>query len=471
MSDRAYAKIEKQQKVLTGLPAKSGLLQRTCTCGESPGIDGLCAECRKKRLTQGSTERGFEPTSIATEETTASVNSLSNESSHFGQDFSQIPLYPPQRPVQQTKLKINQSGDVYEQQADQVAEQVMRMTDEESLIPDDEDEAPVSLMRKQSSQVGNHTVADAYSVPPIVDNVLNGGRGQPLDQATRAFMEPRFGHNFSQVRIHTDARAAESAQVVNALAYTVGRDVVFGAGQYTPNTHMGKKLIAHELMHTIQQQNSQLAVIDSLAHERKAETIADAVHSHRPISRLTPIQSGLVSRQKLRPHESPKIQHNFGLAPQLFRKPNDAPAATKSGECEEFPGGSTDCEFDEKTGTVTGKVTHSINETNPCARPCVEQHEAVHVEQLKTFCQELRDCYLSAEKSKQPDLFAKCAKMAIFGRKKRECPAYKVSIRCMEKRLKNAKECQSKENKAYGKRKLASEKCFRDKYCGGSGGK
>jgi hypothetical protein len=89
-------------------------------------------------------------------------------------------------------------------------------------------------------------------VPPIVHDVLRS-TGQPLDAATRAFMEPRFDHDFSQVRVHTDARAAESARAVDALAYTVGRGVVFGAGRYAPETQIGKVLLAHELTHIVQQ--------------------------------------------------------------------------------------------------------------------------------------------------------------------------------------------------------------------------
>src|SRR5205085_9660827 len=68
-------------------------------------------------------------------------------------------------------------------------------------------------------------------VPPEVDEVLRSP-GQPLDSTTRAWMEPRFGHDFSEVRVHTDLAAAHSARAVNSLAYTVGQDVVFGAGQY-----------------------------------------------------------------------------------------------------------------------------------------------------------------------------------------------------------------------------------------------
>jgi hypothetical protein len=89
-------------------------------------------------------------------------------------------------------------------------------------------------------------------VPPIVHEVLRSP-GRPLDAETRAFMEPRFGHDFSQVRVHTDAKAAESARAVNGLAYTVGQDVVFRAGQYTPETREGRQLLAHELVHTRQQ--------------------------------------------------------------------------------------------------------------------------------------------------------------------------------------------------------------------------
>lgn len=89
-------------------------------------------------------------------------------------------------------------------------------------------------------------------VPPIVHEILHSP-GQPLDATTRAFMEPRFGQDFSQVRLHTDPKAADSAQAVNALAYTIGHDVVFGPGQYAPETIAGKQVLAHELTHVVQQ--------------------------------------------------------------------------------------------------------------------------------------------------------------------------------------------------------------------------
>jgi hypothetical protein len=90
------------------------------------------------------------------------------------------------------------------------------------------------------------------SVPPVVHEVLRSP-GQPLDAGTRAFMERRFGYDFGLVRVHTDSKAAESAKAVTALAYTVGRNVVFDSGTYAPQTTAGQKLLAHELAHVVQQ--------------------------------------------------------------------------------------------------------------------------------------------------------------------------------------------------------------------------
>jgi hypothetical protein len=90
------------------------------------------------------------------------------------------------------------------------------------------------------------------TVPAIVHDVLRS-QGTPLDAGARSFMEPRFGHDFGDVRVHTDARAASSAEAVNALAYTVGHNVVFGAGRYAPATSGGRHLLAHELTHVVQQ--------------------------------------------------------------------------------------------------------------------------------------------------------------------------------------------------------------------------
>jgi len=156
----------------------------------------------------------------------------------------------------QPKLAISQPGDPSEQEADRVAEQVMRMPEPAvqrqcaacaaggPLCPAcEEDSAMVS--RKASGHTGTE-------VPASVHSAL-GSSGVPLPVSTRAFFEPRFGMDLSHVRVHTDGVAQQSARDVNALAYTVGSHVVFGAGRYAPSSTEGRQLLAHELTHVTQQ--------------------------------------------------------------------------------------------------------------------------------------------------------------------------------------------------------------------------
>jgi len=155
-------------------------------------------------------------------------------------------------PKLQAKLAVSQPGDPYEQEADRVAEQVMRMPDpvlQRKCTKCEKDEKTV-LQAKNS--YGGASLTQGQDVPSIVKDVLRSP-GKPLDPATRAYMEPRFGYDFSHVRVHKDTKAADSVSAVNALAYTAGKDVVFGKGQYLPETNEGLKLIAHELMHVVQQ--------------------------------------------------------------------------------------------------------------------------------------------------------------------------------------------------------------------------
>lgn len=133
-------------------------------------------------------------------------------------------------PTLQTKLAVSRPGDSEERQADRVAEQVMRA------------DAPGGVAR-----------ADGAASPQVDAARGGGGGGRPLAQPVREFFEPRFGHGFGDVRVHTDARAARSARSLGALAYTVGADVVFAEGQYAPETQAGRALLAHELAHVVQQ--------------------------------------------------------------------------------------------------------------------------------------------------------------------------------------------------------------------------
>src|SRR5581483_10841333 len=172
----------------------------------------------------------------------------------------------------QAKLKVNAPGDQYEQEADRVAEQVMRISEPRQALPA-VSSASGSVQRKcacggtcskcqseqsehehehlQMKSAGPNAVA-GIAAPPIVHDVLRSP-GQPLDPTVRAFMEPRFRHDFSNVRVHADDQAAESARFVNANAYTVGHDVIFARGNYAPGSEAGRLLLAHELTHVIQQ--------------------------------------------------------------------------------------------------------------------------------------------------------------------------------------------------------------------------
>jgi hypothetical protein len=132
-----------------------------------------------------------------------------------------------------------------------------------------------------------------HEVPPVVHEVLRSP-GQPLNQQTRAFMEPRFGLDFSQVRIHTHTHAMKAAHSVNARAYTVGRDIVFGASQYSPRSRAGLQLLAHELAHVVQQNASSAPALGQLQlnpsrdrFEDEADRAADVVMTQEPKSLST----------------------------------------------------------------------------------------------------------------------------------------------------------------------------------------
>ena len=184
----------------------------------------------------------------------------STASPRFGHYFSRIPNHPPAAKALQTKLAINQPGDIYEEEADRVSEQVINMSAPQlqrtcvrgGECPKCQTEQPGQQHERLQTK---HIVSSDFGqteVPPIVHEVLRSA-GQPLDPASRLFMEPRFGHDFSKLRVHSDAKAAESAQAIAAAAYTIGNDIVFGEGEFNPQHNEGRRLIAHELTHVVQQ--------------------------------------------------------------------------------------------------------------------------------------------------------------------------------------------------------------------------
>ncbi|MDP1679910.1 MAG: DUF4157 domain-containing protein [Candidatus Nitrotoga sp.] len=188
------ATVVQQAKTASFLPPAQGLLQRKCICCNHTIAGGKCAGCAKNKT-------GLE-----------------------------------------RQLAIGQSNDPLEQEADRVAEQVMAAQSHSAVSS-----APPRIQR-----YAGQATEELDTVPASVDRVLSGS-GRPLDAAIQQDMGQRFGHDFSQVRVHTSPAAEQSARDVNAHAYTVGQNIVFGAGRFVPGSHEGQRLLAHELTHVVQQ--------------------------------------------------------------------------------------------------------------------------------------------------------------------------------------------------------------------------
>ena len=161
----------------------------------------------------------------------------------------------PQKPVSskagaiQTKLAINKPGDEYEREADRIADQVVAAP----AHPAASGAAP------HIQRYAGQSTEQADTAPASVDRVL-ASPGRPLDPALQQDMEQRFDHDFSRVRVHSGPAAEQSAREINARAYTAGHNVVFAAGQFAPGTQEGRRLIAHEFTHVVQQSKAGEAV-------------------------------------------------------------------------------------------------------------------------------------------------------------------------------------------------------------------
>ncbi len=268
-------------------PANARLLQRQCACGQH-AIGGYCEECSKEK---GVFQRAsFE---IMTNSVPPIVHELLRSPGQLldignspfmkprlGHDFSQMPVHPTKGVTIQPKLVVSQPGDHYEKEADRVADIVTRMPASQTtagevmsqltqplyiqrLGPEDEEKLHQSPEEEEEEE-GDEAL-QAKEVPGRTSMVSIGfenylqsirGGGEPLPRPVRSFFEPRFGHDFSQVRIHANSEATKSAQRMNARAYTVSHDIVFGLGEYSPGTDKGRLLLAHELAHVIQQSSA-----------------------------------------------------------------------------------------------------------------------------------------------------------------------------------------------------------------------
>ena len=154
----------------------------------------------------------------------------------------------------QAKLKIGQPGDKYEQEADRVADEVMRMPEPEAQWHAEEQKRIMMKMLVQRQAEGG------FQASRNLEGRLAArqGSGRPLPHEVRSFMEARFGADFGVVRVHTDSEAAQMNRELSAQAFTYRSDVYFGAGRYDPSTRAGKRLLAHELTHVLQQGGGQV---------------------------------------------------------------------------------------------------------------------------------------------------------------------------------------------------------------------
>jgi hypothetical protein len=201
------------------------------------------------------------------------------ESPAIGHQFDKVSVAAPQ-----AKLTVSQPSDPLEQEADHIADQVVghpsELGSEESQ---DQIEKNLDIPQKLSSRMPKRARGSETGPPttpmaeePFLASAVSSG-GSPLTSATRDYMQPQFGHDFSQVRIHTDGRASNAAQAMNAQAYTIGNNIVFAAGKYAPGTHDGDRLLAHELTHVVQQAGG-----DDLS---SSGVSAGALHADRMVQR------------------------------------------------------------------------------------------------------------------------------------------------------------------------------------------
>ncbi len=231
-------------------------------------------------------------------------------------DFSAISILPPQQFQLQPKLKINSPNDKYEQEADRVAEQVMRMPEPivqrkcmqcgkeeehlqmKSLVKN----LPMTAVQRKCAkcqedeliQTKSNSNSSSTVSPGLMNQIGNTkGSGHPLDTNTQAFMEPRFGADFSGVRIHSGDGASLMNQEINAKAFTVGSDIYFNNGMYNPQSGDGKRLLAHELTHTLQQSKTSIRSHEPASIEQKVKGKSKFI-----IDESTDIAAGQVAKSE-----------------------------------------------------------------------------------------------------------------------------------------------------------------------------
>jgi len=270
------------------------VLQRTCACGNHVNGEQECQECRDNRsLLQR------KPLSA-----TGAPSDLPTRHGSMGWDFGKMRSQSGLPNILQPRLTISHPGDLYEQEADNLAEQVTADTKDtasillpgavawrqhpapvrvtplaQRMIGNSEREGEDLIIAEEAPEMEELTEQEDFlqaahagdSRPPDVSLErrleASEGQGRALPHSVRQYYESRLGVDLSAVRLHTDARASRMNEEIDALAFTQGRDIYFRSGQYAPHTPWGGKLLAHELVHVIQQSGGALSPTRSLAGE------------------------------------------------------------------------------------------------------------------------------------------------------------------------------------------------------------
>ncbi len=192
--------------------------------------------------------------------------------SSFAHDFSRISVHAGVGSYIQPKLKVNAPRDKYEQEADKVADEVTRIPEQQ--LPNAYANRTGCFKCQSDQQEKDHRILQMREIgAPVLQRITTSSstaevlrsHGRPLDSATRSYMEPRFGYDFSNVRIYTDSNAATLATALRAEAFAMGQNIVFNRGVYSPHDSTGRWVLAHELTHVIQQRGS---TQDQLTRER-----------------------------------------------------------------------------------------------------------------------------------------------------------------------------------------------------------
>jgi hypothetical protein len=220
--------------------------------------------------------------------------------------------------VVQAKLKIGQPGEKYEREADRVADMVLRIPDPQAhneptitpltqvphiqwQCPACENEMIRQEMEDEEVLQRKETNNSLSQVPSNFETKMSTqGIGKPLPESVQNYFEPRFGYDFSQVRVHNDVNAAESAKAISARAYTFGKNIFFGIGEFAPETPKGMRLLAHELSHTIQQSISNSNKHTILRQEEEEPETQPSIAPNLPPPLSLP-ETGLILLPGLRP--------------------------------------------------------------------------------------------------------------------------------------------------------------------------